>query len=630
MENVDDIDLEGKVGESDVGVGHQPGRRGASASRKPLVRRFPNDGVAVELDEWLEDRFEHAVGLHSGDTRAITPFVGPGMLQVDPSKEEIRWDRSIDRAGRDDVGLGRFVMQLRDERCKGRTIDEFDPDGLGQSSLSDIRLGLALLAHQATTTFVQKAQVGSVPLNLWREHGVALGEDDPVLPVLLEVIQALEEHLEVFGEGPLLGARRLMSRLQVLLKDLAPPGVEGKGGLKGATVEWLTDLFWHAVIFDSPLYPHIGELGVQVSLLVGRDKRPIRRMDPPETIVRSTLRDVREQTARALRRGFEPHEPAVPDKPSENTRRQFFRTLGDVLHSEFEEWASQSPSTGPHAISLALTSNLDLELERGLAADGATFHVAIPVYLGIVREPVAGGANVDRKIIEDVRWLVGTFSCVATDPTIDDLATPDGSWRPVSTLRAVEGGSYDLHGPLVLKLNGSPLHEIPANLSDGGVELPDLLPEGRPKRRFGPLAQGDNVKVEIEHAIALGEYDFLQLTRISQWSFDRVDQPSNDGSKLSASDGLPGWLIEQIRLRERYWMLLGHRLADWNSRTQVHTFLAHDARPIDRGCAVSLEFDQDRIRFLDWLGITQASGEGTLLIDRFDAVVRARREASRA
>ena len=182
-------------------------------------------------------------------------------------------------------------------------------------------------------------------------------------------------------------------------------------------------------------------------------------------------------------------------------------------------------------------------------------------------------------------------------------------------------GGLDLVGPLVVKLNGSPLHRIPRSSLAERQAFADLgfatVDAGQGSEDFfGPAPS----TVEMEHAIALGEYDFLQVTRISQWSFDRTP-----GDEQGREQGLPNWAIREIRRADRYWLLLGCRFADWNSRTQMHTFLGHAAVETDRGCAISLEFDPDRIRFLDWLGITQARGDARLLIDPLGEFAATRR-----
>jgi hypothetical protein len=162
-----------------------------------------------------------------------------------------------------------------------------------------------------------------------------------------------------------------------------------------------------------------------------------------------------------------------------------------------------------------------------------------------------------------------------------------------------------------VKLNGSPLHAIPDTL---GATI-DLVREADHQAAdYYHEEVSKKTETRLEHAIALGDYDFLQITRLTQWSFDR-DQSSRKPDVEPSEDGMPDWLVNQIHEPHRYWMLLGHRFADWNSRAQLHTFLAHTSGPIERGCAVAREFDNDRIRFLDWLKITRARGDAADLIE---------------
>ena len=137
-------------------------------------------------------------------------------------------------------------------------------------------------------------------------------------------------------------------------------------------------------------------------------------------------------------------------------------------------------------------------------------------------------------------------------------------------------------------------------------------------------------RLSIEHAVSLGEYDFLQVTRMSQYSFDRVVTPSNDPAQTRPPDGLPEAIVNQIVKPDRFWMLLGHRFGDWNSRIQLHTFIAHESRHTERGCAVARSFDTDRLLFLDWLGITRATGEMRQLIEPLQEAARREFEESSA
>ncbi|MGH9124722.1 MAG: CHAT domain-containing protein [Acidimicrobiales bacterium] len=571
---------------------------------KPVVRRYPHAGYEVPLAGFLDGPLEMEMGYFSRHPRSITAFLGPGTLQIGSSVEQIRWDPALDAAAASDKELSGFLQTLRERRGAKRPVVPL-PDTGDQVPVSQVRVALAKLAHAATQAFLHSSLKQSIPINQLEQHEVRTSPKSAFRLALGDAIAACERAQSIDGEPTLLGEQRLASRLAELQRRLNEDG----GILRGSTVEWLTSLLWHSLVCDSALYPHVEELALQVSLLHGSEHQPTRRLDPAAAVMRASLRELGEATARAVARGFNPDEE--PDSP----RRRFFATLARLLHAEFDSW--QSPRS-PYAAEripapIALTANFDLELERGLAAGGRPFNVAVPVYVGVVNDDIHAG--------DDLRWLVGRFQCADANPTRGQLATPFGPWRWLASCATGDHEGCDLDGPLLVKLNGSPLHQIPLKPHDP-LAPGDLVYADGVRRSKAPVARGnfgeqaaerraanaeDVRRVEIEHALALGEYDFLQVTRVSQWSFVREQQNE-------PNDGLPFWLCAQLIRSDRYWMLLGHRFANWNTRTQMFTFLMNDsnrARPVDnkRGCAIALEFDQDRIRFLDWLGITRATGD---------------------
>lgn len=614
-----------------TGSGRQPGGRGASSKqgpRRPLVRTRPAPpGTAIKVGDWLDD-LRGALGEDASRRRPLTPFLGPGVLQIAPDQEVILWDAALEAACTEDPALGRFVGALLVARSRFRRVDTVEEGTPEDRSISEVRLAMARLAERASAAFTAAAATRAIPLNLWEsfELEVDLASDEPG-PQLTAAIQALERHRGEYEEHRLFGEERMVSRLREL-----QDGLGRRGKVSGSTIAWLTDLFWHTVVFESPLYPHASELGVQVSLLAGSHERPLQRLDPPSAVTRGTggLRRLGEATAHAVERGF----PADGGQATRsNKRRRLYDALADHLHAEYARWDPQA-RTRRRLPPVALTSTFDLELERALAAAGQVYEVALPVYVSIETRSTL---QPEPRVDESVRWLVGRFGPRA-DPTLDDLRRPDGPWRMASSFQMAPGSALDLGGPLLLKVNGSPSHDLPRRKGDGTYDLD--LPEvraaalaraasesgssGGHRSRFGAgiVTAGTTVGVELHHALAVGEYDFLQLSRLSQYAFDVVVHPPNDSTEVPAEDGLPSVLVEQLLAPERYWLLLGQRFADWSVRTQIHTFIAHEARQTERGCAVALDFDEDRMRFLDWLGITRAQGDLAELVRPLEDLAR--------
>jgi hypothetical protein len=580
--------------------------------RRPLVRWQPHDPTAAVLTDWLDRTFLEATRLTYASPRYITPYIGPGVLQTDPTSEEIHWDTRLAAAMAADHNLAAFVEPLLTDpmggRLQGRTLLERDPATPVEESASTVRIAMARLAEQATSTFVKAELADAVPLNLWDRHSIPIAEGSPLMARLDAARSALLEHQAIDADDRLLGAARLRTRLDQLRAHLISPG----GGLSGASVAWLTDLFWHTVVFDSPLYPHISELSLQVSLLAGQRNQPTRSLDPATVVARTELSEMSAATARSVARGYN------PDESAGGPRRRLHRAIADVLHADYERWCRSPLASETNVVPFALTTAFDLEMERGLAASDRSYEVAIPIYTRLENPK----ADDDQRPVESVCWLVGRFDpCV--DPALDDLIRPATPWRLAASLKMLTDSPDRPVGPLLIKLNGSPSHVLPADPANLGlIKVPTDDDVTRPAaghpEGFGSMIQanGGNLVLAIEHAVSLGEYDFLQVTRMAQYSFHRVKPDPNDKpDEPEPPDGLPESIVSQIIRPERFWMLLGHRFADWNSRAQIHTFIAHESRHTDRGCAVAQSFDTDRLLFLDWLGITRASGEMRDLIE---------------
>jgi hypothetical protein len=588
-----------------------------SGPRRPLVRWQPSDPTAADLGDWLDKTFREATRLTHASALYITPYIGPGVLQTDPNCEEIYWDSELDSAMAADSNLAAFVEPLLSDplggRLKGRTIVPRDPSTPVEASASNVRIAMARLAEQATATFVKAELADAVPLNLWDRHSVPIAEGSPLMERLDAARQAIAEHQNIDADDQLLGAARLGTRLDHLRAHLS----SADGGLSGASVAWLTDLFWHTVVFDSPLYPHISELSLQVSLLAGQRNQPTRSLDPATVVARTELGEMSAATARSVARGFN------PDESSQGDRRRLHRAIADVLHAGYERWSRRPLGDKTNVAPFALTTAFDLEMERGLAASGRPYEVALPIYTRLENPD----AYDDQRPEESVCWLVGRFDpCV--DPGLDDLTRPATPWRLAASLKMLSRSPTRPAGPLLIKLNGSPCHQLPEDPTSLGLTSAPTgahAPQGGHPEGFDGLAQAKGAErvLAIEHAVSLGEYDFLQVTRMAQYSFHRVAaEPNDKPDQPELPDGLPESIVDQIIKTERFWLLLGHRFADWNSRAQIHTFIAHESRHTDRGCAVARSFDTDRLLFLDWLGITRASGEMRELIEPLERAAR--------
>ncbi len=592
---------------------------------QPIVRANPHAGTAVSLRDFLDSlRREVVVPERRSDgqtgqaLRAITPYFGPGALQVGvgregPSLEEIWWDPELESDADED--LRTFLSQLLTERQGERPVVP-RPAEQADAAISQVRKRLARLAHGTNRMVLAAASSGYVPVSGLDRALIAVPEDAEMLADIAAAIDACRA-VGPSDDADLLGAGRILRRLQSVQRY-----VTETGRLRWGTAVWLTDLLWHAIICDSPLYPRVEELAMQVSIVQGEDYRPIQRLEPSSIMAPGTddLSAIRRACASAVVRGYK------ADEPASSVRRQLYAATSQLLRHQYDTWLHiDTPHRRrPKAAAIALTTTFDLELERALAADGKPFHVAVPVY--VTSSPESNDSD-------ELRWLVGTFQISASAPTLEDLCAPvNEQWQWLASLGTANMQGAGLTGPLIVKLNGSPLHRVPPSsrqvhtsgigkLGRGSVHRPDLVQRSHPPGSMAEILarqassrDAENPVPDLEHAIALGEFDFLQAMRTSLWSID-------SSPKRPENVGLPVWLCDELLTRKRYWVLIGLRLADWSARTQVFTLLMNDDQLLSsspkRGFAVAREFDEDRLRFHEWLGLQRTVGDAGELAEAF-------------
>lgn len=618
------------------GDGDESGNR--TPHLRPIVRANPQPGKQVKLQEFLDGlRREVVIGdrVATKETgapqemlRAITPYFGPGALRVGGGRdgefpELIWWDHALPIPSGDlgssnnvheDSSLGTFLRKLVLERQGDRQM-VLRPDSHPASpEASHVRTRLATLAHMANRLVIASAQADGTPVSGLDRSVAPVPVDHGLLEELAASIVACRAARQV-AEAPLMGPALIAARLAAIERE-----VSAAREIRWETAVWLTDLLWHVIICDSPLYPRVEELAMQVSVLQGENARPTRRLEPSSVMSPGTedLGLLSEACRVSVRRGFK------VDEPLTSRRRNLFAATSELLRHQYQAWYERVPrqpvARNPRAAAIALTTTFDLELERALAADSRPYHVAVPVY--VTSENRSAGSD-------ELRWLVGTFEGSSSAPTVAELSSPvGGTWQSLASLGTTSMQGAGLLGPLVIKLNGSPLHAIPESslavrTSRLGVDrvsvagVPGKAVSGsladQAKRQAAQRAEEAGHRADMQHAIALGEFDFLQAMRVSLWSID--------ASEKSGDVGLPPWLCDELFTRSRYWLLVGHRLADWSSRTQIFTLLMNDRQLLEgaqrRGVAVALEFDEDRLRFHEWLGLQRAQGDAGDLADAF-------------
>jgi hypothetical protein len=555
------------------------------------------------LDAWLgEAPLKNRVR-----RKTFTPFVGYGAVQSgrqvdDPSQADcLGWDSGLAALigqGAAADALSRFLDRVIEQRRDGRYLIPYDEP---RKEITELRYACLELAYHATLVLVDRWHEEPSPVCDWHLHEIALGAvaRDRLLHALKECHDRCEDVQRMPGtESHLLGLAGLVARLRATDDELA------SGGLSGTLVEWFTDVFWHVMTFDSPAYPRIGELTTQVSLMMG-SAEPRKYLIPISRVQRGDYEVLVEAVQKCLKRGLDAINVSA-------ARRLFLASLADVSHVQYAEWDRRIQSgkrsrLGPRFSpqpAVVSTTTLGLDLEFALAAAQAsrapnrTFHVAVPVVADYAR-PNTG----QRRVA--VRWLVGDFRVTGAPVDRASITRPTGRWRWLQHWGTGSQGHGwpTLMGPLLLKLAGSPLHDLDRAL------LPETNEDDELTIQFpgwDPTVD-DPVDRYVLHAVTLDEFDVIQRT-----AFELFELGEQKGSGQQVRI-LPKWLYESMNSPERWWVYLGPRLTDWNSRMEFvlnRIFVAPHSRLVEPApVLIGRNIRPDHARILSLLRILPVSGD---------------------
>jgi hypothetical protein len=278
------------------------------------------------------------------------------------------------------------------------------------------------------------------------------------------------------------------------LKKLAARFHAGESELHLTELAWLGDLLWHLIRYDAPMYPTVEELGFQIAVW-GAIGGPARRR--PASAVAMSMED--EQHVAVIREWFgrygsaEALDVAVP----------FYEKLAEALCIRAPRPANgaQAEAAGPRRSSdsgtgqfvpVAVSCNFDRELERALLRRGRSFHVTFPVRLAYAQRASMG---------PETGWVLRTIQIADDGMTHDSDQLLDASLR-AGHLAVLRGNFI---GPLIVKLHGSPLDELP-KVSSLAVKMgPAALETARPSGLRHKLVFSDHQII----ADAIGGGDVL-------------------------------------------------------------------------------------------------------------------------
>jgi hypothetical protein len=244
--------------------------------------------------------------------------------------------------------------------------------------------------------------------------------------------------------------------------------------------------------------------------------------------------------------------------------RKFYGAIAAYLATQYFSYLDPTFLYVP-VESVAFTTNFDMELERALARvpELGGFHLAIPILAHTRAAP--------REVHVD--WLLGTV------PAGADPSAPRWEWFPLDKTNLAE----ELTGPLVVKLHGSPLHQLPQPTDDtfGGPA--------------GPY-------VAFEHALCVSEVQYLRL--------------------IVLLDTMPEFLQFILSQDNRAFFFVGHSLDEWNIRLRMFDQLYPRRRqsPAARQLvAINPTFDVFRSSVLEALGVDRWEGSPLDLAETLDS-----------
>jgi hypothetical protein len=337
------------------------------------------------------------------------------------------------------------------------------------------------------------------------------------------------------GDAPKLKAGKITSKLSRLLVEIANRrmwktkvvvewagqkqvweeyeksiGQDEKIVLRFEHLAWLSDLLWYTLHFWSPTYPTTSELAFTLALESS--------MTPPKKAELA-------QAAEALhdeRRLVEEIRALFAYLENISHPSAFHLCLAAALYEVFAQYRRQlTPvlasisSTDPDDVvagsaPMAFTTNFDRALERAFEDLGVTYHVIFPV-----RRARVPGINVE--------WRFRTVFKPNAPPSDFPL---EGNANELKIDGHKNGLPFE--GPVVVKLHGSPVHQI---------------------------------KTTEEHWIVLAESGYLE-------------------AMIGGQASLPDFIVDELKgsIPRRSFWFLGYSMADWNIRMRLYEHLQHSIR----------------------------------------------------
>lgn len=610
-----------------------------SLSKAPLAEWLESPGLTFVIGPGCA-----RVGSTAHDVlQSVTRSMARCFAKIGRSKESIAQD-ALDRTYLATLAATKGVDMTMADESFSRT-DPSDPD----AALDEVRIVMTRVARLATELLAKALERSRAPILDWdylKIPTLGLARESTALQEQIErLIKALSEVKNVINRennGEVMAApraagiewsdletlfgidniRQALSALNARLKAHQPFG--------GAEVEWLSSLLWHSFRYAATWYPSSHEMAFQLS--VGLEQGVVEVPDRPlatQTRTAIATDDALERLLALAARGN-----ALDGFAG---RRELYRSIARLLlqghvtrwttrivpRDEVNPFAAPVQTRGPDtgddrgqtdatAPPLALVSSFDNLLDAALEAELAvpdpticryqTYHLVLPVLL---QQEGPDEANIG--------WVLGTR--VPPDDTAD--GTAKWCWEvlgPRDQVNVLSGEgkppSLDLHGPVIIKMNGDPTYAF---------ELADVtgLEAGTEIR---PLA----VLSEFQHlSVALAEIELL--TRLEE-----TDLSKGKRRLVLLGESLDDWSIRQRLFGHATWPLRQNPVRSTMALAEPGAgYDAASASQASPGVAEAMAINRDNHpllhSILSWVRIQPVVGE----LENVTPVITARVERQR-
>jgi len=304
-------------------------------------------------------------------------------------------------------------------------------------------------------------------------------------------------------------------------------------------LEWLGSLLWHLFSYNLPMFPDNYSLAFHLSLCV-EGSTTVRARYSAAASAMAGDRDncvsyiFRNAMARIKRAQPDPYVGGFYEAVAKCLCQ---RAVEQVAESGSEKIPSyKSDDYAVYYAPIAVTANLDKELERILESWKFPHNVLFPVNIVAPRQPAKADRGQSTKTDPDqptqAGWALVTWSWnkEGVRPEVKCCLVPGGLNGRISreTLHKL------LKGPLIIKTSGSPLHELPPH-----GELNEF--DGNGSFRMS--------EASVSHRIVLTDYEFVRSmignTRIPEWARSYLIRPERLiaflGYTMNEADGVFGF-----------------------------------------------------------------------------------------